>query len=271
MGSHCFAHGLMDARGSTGGRPMLARARDRRKSARRWTGHDRDRVDARYRIADDRGAQGRWADVKARRVSQFALGMRQGRKVVPVLSMQTGGDRISLWGSSSEAAECYSQPRSPNAERSTPGGAYHPVEPYRAPSFRARSSLPQGIRSGVPAAGYGWAGIDAPAGVSVFRFREIFVGAVDLGARDPAGRQAVLLPRLRRFVPLFESIHAAIAAELALASSGMTTPFPSAIFLAYNNCAGLTDLGSSFPSASPSTFLGACCLRNAPQIDIDVL
>src|SRR5450759_476333 len=35
---------------------MLARARDRRKSARRRTGYDRDRVDARYRIADDRGA-----------------------------------------------------------------------------------------------------------------------------------------------------------------------------------------------------------------------
>ena len=78
-------------------------------------------------------------------------------------------------------------------------------------------------------------------------------------------------PLLRRFVPLFESIHAAIAAELALASSGMTTPFPSAIFVAYNNWAGLTGLGSSLPAASPSAFLGACCLRNARQIEIDVL
>ena len=43
---------------------MLARARDRCKSARGRTGCDRDRVDARYRIADDRGAQGRWADVR---------------------------------------------------------------------------------------------------------------------------------------------------------------------------------------------------------------
>src|SRR5271163_668605 len=54
----------MDARGSTGGQPMLARARDCRKCACRWMGHDRDRVDARYCIADDRGAQGRWADVR---------------------------------------------------------------------------------------------------------------------------------------------------------------------------------------------------------------
>ena len=45
----------------------------------------------------------------------------------------------------------YSHPRSPNAERSTPGGAYHPAEPYRAPSFIATSLLPKGIRSGVPA------------------------------------------------------------------------------------------------------------------------
>ena len=36
----------------------------------------------------------------------------------------------------------YSHPRSPNAERSAPGGAYHPVEPYRAPSFIATSLLP---------------------------------------------------------------------------------------------------------------------------------
>src|SRR5262249_21683606 len=45
-----------------------------------------------------------------------------------------------------------------------------------------------------------------------------------------------------------------MAAELALASSGMTTPVPCAIFLAYNICAGLTGLKSSF---SPSAFLGA--------------
>src|ERR1017187_1164922 len=64
MGWHCFAHGPMDARGSAGGRPVLARARDRCKSARRRTGYDRDRIDARYRIADDRGAQGDSANVR---------------------------------------------------------------------------------------------------------------------------------------------------------------------------------------------------------------
>src|SRR5216683_6816933 len=70
----------MDARGARGGRSMLARARDRRKSARWRTGYDRDRVDARYRIADDRGAWERGAAeprglprpdvVRSRRLSQ---------------------------------------------------------------------------------------------------------------------------------------------------------------------------------------------------------
>src|SRR5580658_8528923 len=82
---------------------------------------------------------------------------------------------------------------------------------------------------------------------------------------------AVLRPRLRRFVLRFESIHADMAAELALASSGITTPFPCAIFLAYNICAGLTGLESSFSGVSPSAFLGACSLRNLRQIEIDVL
>src|ERR1700731_1691838 len=43
---------------------MLARTRDRCKGARRRTGCDRDRVDAGHCIADDRGAQGRWVDVR---------------------------------------------------------------------------------------------------------------------------------------------------------------------------------------------------------------
>jgi hypothetical protein len=72
-------------------------------------------------------------------------------------------------------------------------------------------------------------------------------------------------------VPRFESIHADIAAELALASSGMTTPFPCAIFFAYNNCAGLTGLFPAVPAVSASAFLGACSLRNFLQIEIDVL
>src|SRR5215510_6100620 len=62
-----------------------------------------------------------------------------------------------------------------------------------------------------------------------------------------------------------------MAAELALASSGMTRPFPCAIFLAYSNWAGLTGLGSCFPADSPSAFLGACSLRNLRQIEIEVL
>src|SRR5712675_42877 len=45
---------------------MLARTRARRKSAGRRTGSDRDRVDARYRIADDRCARGRGADIRGR-------------------------------------------------------------------------------------------------------------------------------------------------------------------------------------------------------------
>ena len=36
----------------------------------------------------------------------------------------------------------YSHPRWLKAERSTPGGAYHPLEPYRAPSFIATYLLP---------------------------------------------------------------------------------------------------------------------------------
>jgi AAA domain-containing protein len=67
----------------------------------------------------------------------------------------------------------------------------------------------------------------------------------------------------------WEQVSELPAAELALASSGMTTPFPCTIFLAYNNWAGLT-LGSSFPAVSASAFLGACSLRNLRQIQIDV-
>src|SRR5258708_37093545 len=79
---------------------------------------------------------------------------------------------------------------------------------------------------------------------------------------EPAGLYAVLRPRLRRVLSRFESIHADIVAELVFASSGMMRPFPCAIFLAYNNCAGLTGFGSRFPTVSPPAFLGACSLRN---------
>src|SRR5262245_35535965 len=62
-----------------------------------------------------------------------------------------------------------------------------------------------------------------------------------------------------------------MVAELALASSGITRPFPCAILFAYSNCAGLAGLGSRFPADSPSAFLGACSLRNLRQIEIEVL
>ena len=63
----------------------------------------------------------------------------------------------------------HSHPRSPNAERSTPAGAYHPDEPYRAPSFIATSLL----RSGVPAVEFGWAGGDGAASSPALRFRDL--------------------------------------------------------------------------------------------------
>ena len=99
----------------------------------------------------------------------------------------------------------------------------------------------------------------------------LFAGCTQHQLRRPAGLLPVLRLRLRRFVPQFESIHADMAAELDFASSGMTMPFPCAIFLAYNNCAGLAGLGPTFPAVSPSAFFGACWLRKARQIDIDVL
>jgi hypothetical protein len=55
----------------------------------------------------------------------------------------------------------------------------------------------------------------------------------------------------------FESIHADIAAEIALASSGMARPFRCAIFLAYSNWAGLSGLSLGFTAVSPSAILGA--------------
>src|SRR5271156_4728290 len=100
MGRRCFAHGPMDARGSFRGRPVLAPARDRCKSARRRTGYDRDRIDARYRIADDRGAQGRWAvmsEPQTRLRRLFAeLGDVAGEELLPTVSTAKNYRAISI-------------------------------------------------------------------------------------------------------------------------------------------------------------------------------
>src|ERR1700716_3728987 len=61
-------------------------------------------------------------------IGSICDGDTPGTQNVPVLPMQTGAIE-NLLGSPTKAAGRYSQPRSPNAERSTPGGAYHPVEP----------------------------------------------------------------------------------------------------------------------------------------------
>src|SRR5271157_5155952 len=61
-----------------------------------------------------------------------------------------------------------------------------------------------------------------------------------------------------------------MAAELARASSEITTPFSCAIFAANNICAELGVLRPLLPAVSPSDFLGACCSRNARQMDPDV-
>ena len=89
-------------------------------------------------------------------------------------------------------------------------------------------------------------GMNAPAIVHMLKTQGLLSKS---GGRHP--KASPVGPRLRRLLSRFESIHADIAAELALASSGMTRPFPRAIFLAYSNWAGLTGLGSSFPAVSP--------------------
>ena len=101
------------------------------------------------------------------------------------------------------------------------------------------------------------------------RCRDLFVGAADLAAVDLDGLLAVLRRPLPRSEPLFDFIHADIAAELTLVSSGMTLPLSCAIFSANKICAGLAGLEPSCPGGSPPDFLGACWSRNARQIDPD--
>ncbi len=93
------------------------------------------------------------------------------------------------------------------------------------------------------------------------RLRAPFFGVTELG-----GSLAVLRLRLP---PRFDSIHPDMAAELALAASGMTMPFSCAIFSANNICAGLGGLGPGSPAVSSPAFWGACWSRNVRQIDPD--
>src|SRR4051794_25608984 len=80
---------------------------------------------------------------------------------------------------------------------------------------------------------------------------------------------AVLRPPLPRAVLRFDLIHADTAAELALVSSGITTPLSRAIFSANSICAGLAALEPSSPEVSTSALLGACWSRNTRQIAPD--
>ena len=119
------------------------------------------------------------------------------------------------------------------------------------------------MRSGVSVPEFCRSEADGAAVLSVVRLRVRFFGTVvfgdvDLGAFDLAGLLAVLRRRLPRSVPWFVSIHADMAAELALASSGMAMPFSCAIFSANDICAGLTGLGPGSPAASLPAFWGAC-------------
>ncbi len=93
--------------------------------------------------------------------------------------------------------------------------------------------------------------------------------AVEFGTADLGGVLVDLRLRLPRFVPLFDSIHADMAAELALVSSGMTMPFSCAIFSANSIWAGLAGLGPGSPAASAPAFLGACWSRNVRQMEPD--
>ena len=103
------------------------------------------------------------------------------------------------------------------------------------------------------------------------RFRDLFFGAVDLGAVDLGGLLSVLRRSLPRSVLRFDAIHADTAAELALASSGMTMPLSRAIFSANNICAGPAGLELSSPDVPTAAFWGACWSRNARQIGPDLL
>ena len=90
------------------------------------------------------------------------------------------------------------------------------------------------------------------------RFRALFFGSADLGAIDFVAVLTGLRRLLRLFLTWLESIHVDMAAELALASSGITMPFSCASFSANNICAGLAGLEADAADIPASAFLGAC-------------
>ena len=113
------------------------------------------------------------------------------------------------------------------------------------------------------------AGVGGAAAASGLRLPDPLFDPRHLGIVDFGGVLPGLRRRLPRSMRRFDSIHADMAAELALASSAMTTPFSWAIFSANNNCAGLAGLEPGFPAVSPRAFLGAFWSRNVRQTDPD--
>ena len=102
------------------------------------------------------------------------------------------------------------------------------------------------------------AGVGGAPTTSALRIRDLFVGAGDLDTVGFAGLWADLRRPLPRSVLRCDLIHADMAAELVLVSSGMTIPLSHAIFSANDICAGLAGLGPSSLRGSPSAFLRAC-------------
>src|SRR5882672_5677136 len=95
---------------------MLARTRDRRESACRWTGYDRDRADARHRIADDRGARRRGAEEPR---GLLRPGVARNRNLSSDWRMRAAGARIRgepprQGGPFQTAAYQVSLPKKPN-------------------------------------------------------------------------------------------------------------------------------------------------------------
>ena len=90
--------------------------------------------------------------------------------------------------------------------------------------------------------------------------RERFAGGGDLGAVGVAVvgglRGPLAAPVLR-----YDLIHADMAAELALVSSGMTIPRSRAIFSANDVCAGVAGLEPSSPGGFAVGFLASVLLQ----------